>query len=286
MSFTAQKYAELLNKDDLIQLFGLLTKVVGTRKEAAEICGISRKTTYDWTNIGDLKGATKEKALDALIEHLPKETFQRLTERSYKLSREVAMMYLSVIRSSLSQEKNADDFKRSLTMLDNALQRYSGLLIGTYDEEIGTLLLDVGRQVELRGVDWHPKPSPIIDEAELEQMIPEIMESIESGQNVVTTSRELRAPLSIVACIYGLAKAHLPWIRFEDRIQNADAFVLDSTLANNRNLTQSTLMIHGYVNSEESDTSNQAASDLRLVAKDVLTQNRQLLPIIMTAQGR
>src|SRR2546426_55645 len=121
------KYATLLNQRDVIELFRLLGKKLGSHKAAALACGLTRTTPYDWYNVKDLKSDTKVKLLNTLIEKLPEETLAYLTSLSVDNASDILLVYLSAMYESSINTTERESFIKKLTQFDEIRYKYARL---------------------------------------------------------------------------------------------------------------------------------------------------------------
>ena len=200
--FLAKKYASLLGKDDIMALFGLLVKAVGSQSKAANLCGLTRKATYDWNGIADPRGSTKEKVLSALIENLPEETLSHIAERAFQSAREVAMTYVSLLHSLAVQATSKDEFVKTARLFDRAQTRYAGVVVGRQDAEIGKMISDVEEQAHSLEIEWSPSPMPVVHENQLGALIRVLAERIRlqlPSPDLSAISRELHVSPTFVS---------------------------------------------------------------------------------------
>lgn len=207
VKFLAEKYVDLLTKEDIMELFKLLVKAVGNNKsKAAALCGLTRKTTYDWKKIVDLKGRTKRNALSAFLDEIPQDTFRRIADRSFRNSENVVASYFSAIHALALQAHDKAEFVRSVERFDDALTRYAGLIVGSRDEEISRIVTDIMKHGTDLNVNWYPKPMPILHEKELGILIPPIAELLRTGHDLDDIAREMDISPIIVTAILNVIK--------------------------------------------------------------------------------
>jgi hypothetical protein len=193
VTFLARKYAHLLTKEDIMALFDLLKKKTGSQSEAAKLCGLTRKTTYDWKEIGELKGETKEKVLSVLIDNLPRETLSLIADRASKFARDSVVTYLSVLHSLALQSPSVPEFTENAKLFDEARTAYGGLVAGMYETEMGKMLSDLNAYARSLGADWHPVPVRIFSETHLSELLPIVMAKLRTGSpDFAGISRELQ----------------------------------------------------------------------------------------------
>src|SRR5947208_1328085 len=115
-TYLAEKYARLLSDDDTISLFNRLKEVVGNIKEAAERCGLTRKSVYDWENLTqEIRLATKERVLEQSLELLPIDTLEYLTKQTVDAAYEVLLSNLGTLYENALEQKEPAEFERLAT---------------------------------------------------------------------------------------------------------------------------------------------------------------------------
>jgi len=193
VTYLAKKYAHLLTKEDIVTLFDLLKKKTGSQSGAAKLCDLTRKTTYDWKEIDDLKGETKEKVLSVLIDNLPKETLALIADRASKYARDSIATYLSVVHSLALQSTSSGEFEENTKLFDQARTRYGGLVAGMYENEIGKMVSDLNQHARSLGTDWHPAPVRIFSERHISELLPSLVSQLTAtSPNFVQISQELQ----------------------------------------------------------------------------------------------
>lgn len=178
-SMIAEKYANLLTGEDVVRLFELLETVIGSKTDAAKICGLERKTTYGWKTTKEIKLKTKKKVLAALIENLTEETLQFMSEKSVQASVDILRTYLFAIYERAVNETKASNFLRLASKFEESKQKYAGLIAEHLETEVGNMSeLITEKASELR-VPFKPSPLDVVKLSEFsEHLIPSLIRTI------------------------------------------------------------------------------------------------------------
>lgn len=185
MTELASKHASLLSLEDVIELFSLLEKSVGNHAAAADACGLTRKTTYDWYSVKDLKLDTKVKLLNTLMQKLPVETLEYLTSKSVNNASDILMTCLSAMYESIMEIRERELLLDKLELFNKVHIQYAGLLEGKYDVEVSNSIYYLKQKAKELNVEWIPKPSPIITVEHARILIPMIIREIISKHDIV-----------------------------------------------------------------------------------------------------
>jgi len=202
MEFVAE-YASLLNPNDVIKLFNLLEKALGSRAAAADACDLTRKTAYDWKIVKDLKLDTKIKLLNVLMEKLPDETLDYLTYKSVSSASDILMAYLSAMYESIIDETQPESIIKKLELFDEKRIQYNGLITGKFDSEISDKLFHLKHKAKQFHLNWIPKPSSMITVEQACILMPLIIKEIISRKDLTDKkiSEELRVSEDLVKTI-------------------------------------------------------------------------------------
>jgi hypothetical protein len=206
-SIISEKYANLLSVEDVVWLFELLEKAVGNKVEAARICGLERKTTYDWETTKEARLSTKKKVLAAL----PEETLDFMTERSVQASVDILRTYLFAIYEKAMSEKNATRFLRLASKFEDTKQKYNGMITDYLETEVGNMSELLPEKAEEIGVVFRPLPLQIVRLSEFTKILPNLMKTISMVSpttprieiaRIFNTSSELIETISTALCEY------------------------------------------------------------------------------------
>jgi len=177
-SLIAEKYANLLTQNDVVWLFELLEKVVGNKVEAAKICGLERKTTYGWEITQEIRLGTKKKVLAALIENLPEETLDFMTEKSVQASVDILRTYLFSLYEKAMAQKDSTNFLRLASKFEQKKDKYSGLIVDHLEIEIGNMSELFPEKAGELGVFFQPSPLRTVKLSEFSKLLPYVIKTI------------------------------------------------------------------------------------------------------------
>lgn len=188
-------YTSLLNPNDVIQLFNLLEKSLGSRAAAADACGLTRKTAYDWKSVKDLKFDTKIKLLNTLMEKLPEETLDYLTQKSVSGASDTLIVYLSTLYESIIDETEPESLIRKLEFFDEKRNQYDSLITGKFDSEISDKIFHLKQKAKEFYLNWIPKPPSMMTVEQSCILIPIIIKEIISRKDV--TNKQISEELNV-----------------------------------------------------------------------------------------
>lgn len=177
-SLIVEKYANLLTHDDVIWLFKLLEKTIGNKVEAAKVCGLERKTTYGWEITKEIKLSTKKKVLAALIENLPEETLDFMTEKSIQASVDILRTYLFALYEKAMAQEDPRSFLRLAAKFEEKKDKYSGLIVDHLEIEIGNMLELFPEKASELGVSFQPSPLRIVKLPEFARLLSHVIKTI------------------------------------------------------------------------------------------------------------
>lgn len=188
----ASEYARLLSRGDVVRLFARLKKET-SRAEAARICGLGRRTTYDWDSIGEPSHRTKERVLEALLTRQYKETLRYLLESGYKDSRNIIRYLLvDVYEKAIEDSIQRSDFEAIVTEFDQLIVKYSGLITGAVVEEMDEMRMNLRNRAMEMGVEMNPPPLSIMSPEQIISTIKSVASRIDLPPSIdLTTLRRL-----------------------------------------------------------------------------------------------
>ena len=177
-----ERYASILSPQDVRQLFNRLEENVGSRLEAAKLCGLERKTVYDWEKTGDIKLRTKKKVLTALVENLVDETLEFMTGRSFETSVDILRIYLSALyETAVSEEISKTAFQQLVSKFEEAKKQYPGLIIGHLEPEIENMLRSLSEKAAALEIPFDTSPLDVVRLTSLSAEIPTLIKTISTA---------------------------------------------------------------------------------------------------------
>jgi len=135
-----KRYAEILTKGDVYELFKKLEKLYGTIVRACEKIGIERKTFYHWKNAKQINNETKAKILKVALEEYPIDTLEFLAKRSRSRTREILELLIEFIRREILEEENYEKVKETAKKAEKIINEFSIPLTEYLRREIAMLI--------------------------------------------------------------------------------------------------------------------------------------------------
>lgn len=216
VSYLAEKYAHILTKEDVLQLFKNLEKTLGSVSKATREVGIQRKTVYDWSETGDVKLKTKLKILETLIKTKPDYTLNFILERSEERAFEILYVILTrFFERAMNERMGPRNFLAVAKKLEQMRKRHAGLIFEHLEEEVE----DMSRFIQQRAFDFGVSlPPPAIEtmkSTQVLEILPTIAESLPEIQGTagyLGIARSRNVPLELVtfsSTILQIARARL-----------------------------------------------------------------------------
>ena len=201
-SYLAEKYAYILTKEDILQLFKTLEGVYGSISRAARETGIQRKTAYDWPETGDVKLTTKIKILESSIKTKPDYTLNFLLERSEERASEILYVILTrLFERAMNEKLDPKNFVAVAKKLERMRKRHAGLVFEHLEEEVE----DMSRLIRQRSYDLNVSLPPVAIETMKSTQVLEILPTIARSLPEVQTpagyleiARARNVPLELV----------------------------------------------------------------------------------------
>ena len=195
-TYIAERYAGILTKEDVGQLFNALTsKLHGNRSEAARQCGLTGKATYDWEKARYVKLTTKRKVLETCL----RIDFLGTVEYLLKRSSERTVDVLRTILSSIYNEAIETNSKEQIIILldkFNALRtQYRGLINDRIMDEAADMLWMLRQKAQELEVPVPPKSIEDISAKELLEVLPLISDMyLKNPQGAPAIAKTLNLP--------------------------------------------------------------------------------------------
>jgi len=210
-TYIAERYAGILTKEDVGQLFKALTsKLHGNRSEAARQCGVTGKATYDWEKARYVKLTTKRKVLETCL----RLDFLGTVEYLLKRSSDRTVDVLRTILSSIYNESIETNSKEQIILLldkFNALRtQYRGLINDRIIDEVADMLWMLGQKAQELEVPVLPKSIEDISAKELLEVLPLIGDMyLQNPQGFPAIAKTLNLPpQSVEMLLPTFAKLH------------------------------------------------------------------------------
>lgn len=169
VSYITEKYAGILTKEDVLQLFAKMTeKLQGNRSEAIRQCGLTGKATYDWEKAKYVKLGTKQKVLEASLRIGFLTTTEYLLSRSSDRTMDILRTFLSKIYMEAIETESKDQFKILLEKYDVSKKKHCGLIKDQIEDEVADmswLMRQKASELDL------PVPEKTIEEISLKEWL-------------------------------------------------------------------------------------------------------------------
>ncbi len=194
--YIAERYAGILTKEDVDQLFNTLTsRLHGNRSEAARQCGLTGKATYDWEKARYVKLTTKRKVLETCLRIDFLSTVEYLLKRSSERTVDVLRTILSTIYNEAIE---TDSKEQIILLLDkfNVLRiQYRGLINDKIMDEVADMLWMLRQKAQELAVSVPPKSIEDISAKELLDVLPLLGEMyLKNPQGAPAIARTLDLP--------------------------------------------------------------------------------------------
>ncbi len=153
--YLAKRFAEILTKGDVFELFKRLEQRYGTISRACERVGIERRTFYHWRNARQINFETKAKVLKVALEEHLIDTLEFLAGRSRRRLKEVLEYLIEVLRREILEEDEPDKLDELVKRAERVINEYSIPVIEYLRHEVGDLVeaaYSKGYKIKLRPV--------------------------------------------------------------------------------------------------------------------------------------
>lgn len=139
--YIVNRYAGILTKEDVRQMFDALTeRWGGNQSEATRQCSLPHKTPYDWEKAGYLKLDTKRKVLDACLRTDFISTLDYLLKRSTDRTVDILLTILSAIYARAMECNSNEQFVDLLDRFGNLRAANRGSISDHIDDEVNDML--------------------------------------------------------------------------------------------------------------------------------------------------
>lgn len=203
-SYIADRYAGILTKEDIGQLFGKLTERLGSnRSEAARQSGLTGKATYDWEKVGYVKLSTKQKVLETCLRIDFLDTVEYLLSRSSERTIDILRTILSTIYAEAVETNSKDQFSILFDRFDILRRRYRGLIRDQIGDEVADMVWVLTQKASELKVSIPQKSIDDISAKELLDMFPLIGDAfLENPQGAHIIAKTLDLPLESIDMLW------------------------------------------------------------------------------------
>jgi len=172
--YLSQKYAHILDAEDIMELFEKIKDVCGSIQKAAEKCDVARTTPYGWEQANYVKTKTKIKVLKASLEASLIETLKVLTNKSKDRTGDVLLTYMTAIYHK-AIDSNQPEFEQILDRFLAARQDNYGLISDTLQDEVTLMTQIIAEKAMELQITLPQDPIEHIDPVHMLEIIPDII---------------------------------------------------------------------------------------------------------------
>lgn len=140
VNYITEKYAGILTKEDVVQLFNRMTeKLQGNRSEAIRQCGLTGKATYDWEKAKYVKLGTKQKVLEACLGINFLDTTEYLLDRSNDRTVDILRTFISKIYMDAIETESKGQFRIMFKKFSTSMKKHQGLIKDQIEDEVADM---------------------------------------------------------------------------------------------------------------------------------------------------
>lgn len=198
VSSLAERYAHLLDVEDVIDLFDNLAGIYNGIEGASARCGIARSTPYGWEEAEYIKLETKKKVLDASLNERPTETLDFLMKKSKEKTADLLLMYLSIIyQRALDESIDFEAFENLLNTFLTARRNHFGLISDEIEDDVNEMLTVLEEEAKKRDITPSPDTLNMIKPRYLLEIMPNVVSDIVQKKNLLAVSRKYNVPMEV-----------------------------------------------------------------------------------------
>lgn len=123
--YLAKRFAEILTKGDVLELFRMLKERYGTISRVCRRIGIERRTFYYWRYAKQVNSDTKLKVLKVALEEHPIDTLEFLARKSRDRTREVLELLIEFLRRGIIEEEDPRKAEELAKRAENIINEFS-----------------------------------------------------------------------------------------------------------------------------------------------------------------
>ena len=136
----ARRFAEMLTKGDVMELFRMLEERHGTISKACERIGIERRTFYHWRDAKQISSETKAKVLKVALEEHPIDTLEFLARKSRGRTKEVLELLIEFLRRGIIEEEDSKRAEELVKRAEDVINEFSTPITEYLHHEIARLI--------------------------------------------------------------------------------------------------------------------------------------------------
>ena len=195
--YLSKKYAQILDAEDIMDLFETITDVYGSIEKAAEKCEVARTTPYGWKKANYVKTITKIKVLKASLQANLIKTLNVLTKKSKNRTEDVLLTYINTIYQKAIDANNLD-FEPLMNLFFVTSQEHYGLIRDVLEDEIALMTKTLAEKAIEVGITLPPDPLEQIDQGYMLEIIPDIVFDLAMKKmNPIDITNKYGVPLEI-----------------------------------------------------------------------------------------
>lgn len=172
-------YVELLNEEDLLNLFDIVRNGAGSLSKAAVECGIERKTIYDMMNEGkQARRKTKERILRAALKENTEKSIEIMLKKTINQTKEIYVSYLSLLYQKVMRVRSEAEFKNSASKFESIVELYTSSVLGNLPEDLASMTDEFIEKGTEFGISYNPPYPTVINVRTLAVKIPALIRDI------------------------------------------------------------------------------------------------------------
>ncbi len=138
--YLARRFAEMLTKGDVMELFRMLEQRYGTISRVCERIGIERRTFYHWRYAKQINSETKAKVLRVALEEHPIDTLEFLARKSRGRTKEVLELLIEFLRRGIIEEEDPKRAEELAKRAEDIINEFSIPITEYLHHEIAGLI--------------------------------------------------------------------------------------------------------------------------------------------------
>jgi len=138
--YLAKRFAEMLTKGDVMELFKMLEQRYGTISRVCGRIGIERRTFYHWRYAKQINSETKAKVLRVALEEHPIDTLEFLARKSRGRTKEVLELLIEFLRRGIIEEEDPKRAEELAKRAENIINEFSIPITEYLHHEIAELI--------------------------------------------------------------------------------------------------------------------------------------------------
>jgi hemerythrin superfamily protein len=201
--YLAQKYAHILDAEDIMELFENIKNVYGSIQKAAAKCDVARTTPYGWEQANYVKTITKIKVLKASLEANLIETLRVLTNKSKDRTGDLLLAYMTAIYQK-AIDINQPEFEQILDRFLVTRQEHNGLIRDTLYDEVTLMTQTIAEKAMRLQINLPQDSIEHIEPLHILEIIPDIVwDLVMKRLDPIAITNKYGVPIEIPITIQG-----------------------------------------------------------------------------------